>query len=77
MVYFGEQMGTGVTLLTCSKGRDQGTRGVEDKKKRERTMMSGGVTRLSSHYPSLRLTFSRARSNLAGPDKLRALNRLC
>ena len=32
MVYFGEQMGTGVTLLTCSKGRDEGIRGVEDNK---------------------------------------------
>ena len=35
MVYFGEQMGTGVTLLTCSKGRDEGIRGVEDKKTRK------------------------------------------
>ena len=35
MVYFSEQMGTGVAPLTCSKGRDEGTRGVEDKRTRE------------------------------------------
>ena len=35
MVYFREHMGTGVTLLTCSKGLDEGTRGVGDKKMRE------------------------------------------